>query len=87
MEPDIQDVQTCSPQAPVRFTVTAGITLAEMEKLLIVATLRWTNGNRKKTAVILGVNRATLYNKMKRYGVGKGASAEVYQGEAPGFQP
>jgi transcriptional regulator with PAS, ATPase and Fis domain len=44
-----------------------GMTLQEMEKLLIVASLDRTGGNIKETAGILGIDRSTLYEKIKRY--------------------
>jgi transcriptional regulator of acetoin/glycerol metabolism len=43
------------------------MTLAEMEKLLIAATLQRTGGNIKESAAILGIDRSTLYEKIKRY--------------------
>ena len=45
----------------------AGMTLQEMEKLLIVGTLQRANGNIKESAAILGIDRSTLYEKIKRY--------------------
>ena len=45
----------------------AGMTLQEMEKVLIVSTLHRTNGNIKESAAILGIDRSTLYEKIKRY--------------------
>jgi len=49
------------------WTVPAGITLQEMERHLIVATLQRTEGNIKESASILGIDRSTLYDKIKRY--------------------
>jgi transcriptional regulator of acetoin/glycerol metabolism len=43
------------------------MTLQEMEKLLIVATLERTSGNIKESASVLGIDRSTLYEKIKRY--------------------
>jgi DNA-binding NtrC family response regulator len=78
MEPESQGAPKSSGQPAVNFVVTVGITLAEMEKLLIEATLRWTGGNRKRTANILGIDRTTLYNKMRRHGLSqeRGTDAE-----------
>ncbi len=45
----------------------AGMTLAEMERVLIIATLQRTGGNIKESASILGIDRSTLYEKIKRY--------------------
>ncbi len=41
-----------------------GSTLQEAEKIIIIRTLAANNGNRKKTAEILGISRRTLYNKL-----------------------
>jgi DNA-binding NtrC family response regulator len=51
------------------WSVPAGITLQEMEKLLIAATVQRTGGNIKESASILGIDRSTLYEKIKRYDI------------------
>lgn len=43
---------------------------AEPERRLILQTLEAHHGNRQETAKALGINRTTLYKKMKRYGLG-----------------
>jgi len=43
------------------------LTLAEMERRLIESTLERTAGNRSRTARRLGINRGTLYNKLRQY--------------------
>jgi len=43
--------------------------LAEPEKQIILAALEANGGNRQATARQLGINRTTLYKKMKRYGL------------------
>jgi two-component system response regulator HydG len=43
--------------------------LKEPEKRIIIQTLRAFDWNRKETAKVLGINRATLYIKMKKYGI------------------
>ena len=43
--------------------------LQDVEKRYILDVLRMTGGNKKKAAEILGVDRSTLYAKLKRYGV------------------
>jgi DNA-binding NtrC family response regulator len=45
----------------------AGFTLRDMEKELIRSTLQQAEGNKSKTAKILGVARQTLLNKIKEY--------------------
>jgi DNA-binding NtrC family response regulator len=47
--------------------IPAGMTLAEMEKLLIQATLQRTSGNIKESAAVLGIDRSTIYEKIKKY--------------------
>ncbi|MFT7676847.1 MAG: DNA-binding NtrC family response regulator [Planctomycetota bacterium] len=46
--------------------------LRDMEEALIRRALDECDGNRTSTAKELGINRATLYNKLKVYGIGKG---------------
>lgn len=43
--------------------------LAKPERELILAKLQEFNWNRNKTAEHLGINRTTLYNKMRKYGI------------------
>jgi DNA-binding NtrC family response regulator len=45
------------------------ITLADMEELLISATLRHTGGNITESAAILGIDRSTVYEKIKKYAI------------------
>jgi len=53
------------------WTVPAGMTLQEMEKQLIVATIERTGGNIKESASILGIDRSTMYEKIKRYEIAR----------------
>ena len=46
-----------------------GLSLQDAERLLIERTLRQTDGNRQKTADILGIGQRTLYRKIKQYGL------------------
>ena len=50
-------------------TCTAGESLAEMEKRHIAAVLERTDGNVTRAAEILKVDRVTVYNKIKKYGL------------------
>lgn len=50
-----------------KWEVPPNLTLAEMEKLAITATLERTNRNIKAAAQILDIDRSTLYEKLKRY--------------------
>lgn len=49
----------------------AGITLAEMEKNIILKTLEHCGGNKTKAAETLGISVRTLRNKLHEYGMGK----------------
>lgn len=44
-----------------------GLSVADVERDLILATLRQTGGNRTHAAVILGVSIRTLRNKLSAY--------------------
>ena len=47
----------------------AGMTMADVEKLHIMNTLRLCGGNREKTAKALGIGARTLYRKLRDYGL------------------
>jgi len=47
----------------------AGMSLEELEKMAIQATLKRTDGNREQAAKILGIGARTLYRKLKEYGL------------------
>jgi DNA-binding NtrC family response regulator len=49
------------------WAVPSGVSLADMEKVVIAATLDRTGGNIKESATILGIDRSTLYEKIKKY--------------------
>ena len=49
--------------------VPADLPLEEVEKRVIAAALRRHAGNIKETATVLGIDRSTLYEKIKRYGI------------------
>ena len=42
---------------------------AETEREHILGALRQTNGNKSKAALLLGIDRKTLYNKLKALGI------------------
>jgi len=44
-----------------------GMTMAEVERAAIEATLKETRGNRRKAADVLGIGERTLYRKLKEY--------------------
>jgi DNA-binding NtrC family response regulator len=47
--------------------IPANISLDELEKQAIDATIRQTGGNIKQAALILGIDRSTLYDRMKKH--------------------
>ena len=49
------------------WAVPAGMTIEGMEKVLITATIQRTQGNIKEAASVLGIDRSTLYEKIKKY--------------------
>ncbi len=50
-----------------QWEVPANLTLDEIENQAITATLQRTHGNIKEASSILGVDRSTLYDRIKRY--------------------
>jgi two-component system response regulator HydG len=53
------------------FAVRPGLTLKDMERELILTTLRQTNNNRTRAAEVLGVTRQTLQNKLREYNLSR----------------
>jgi DNA-binding NtrC family response regulator len=47
-----------------------GMSIAEVERRLISATLDEVGGNKKRAADVLGVSLKTLYNRLKAYRMG-----------------
>ena len=45
------------------------IALRELERSHIELVLRHTGGNKKEAAQVLGIDRSTLYAKLKQYGI------------------
>ncbi len=65
---DIKSHRTSNPAMPTG-------TIRQMEKQLIATTMNRSNGNMAKTAKHLGISRATLYRKVRDYGL-EGASTK-----------
>ena len=47
--------------------IKTGISLDEVEKIVIQSTLSSLNGNKSKTADVLGIGRKTLHRKLNEY--------------------
>jgi DNA-binding NtrC family response regulator len=55
------------PQEIQNWALPPNLTLKQLEKEMILATLRRTEGNIMKAAGLLGIDRSTLYDKLKKY--------------------
>lgn len=55
--------------AQVNITFKPGIPLSEVEKTMIMETLKAVRGNKLKAANILGISRRSLYNKLEEYDI------------------
>jgi DNA-binding NtrC family response regulator len=60
-------VSSTSPGEDDFIRLTVGTPLAEVERRAILSTLEHYDGDKKKTAEILGVSLKTLYNRLKKY--------------------
>ena len=47
----------------------AGLSMADVERLHILSTLKLTGGNRERAAHVLKIGERTLYRKLKDYGI------------------
>ena len=48
--------------------------MAQAEKALILATLRYHQHHKERTAAVLGISLKTLYNRLKEYATEDGGS-------------
>jgi len=74
---DLPDFLRAHDQGATAFAVRAGMSLAEVEKLLIRQTLTHVTDNREEAAKVLGISRRSLQYKLKQYGLLKGPEAET----------
>jgi DNA-binding NtrC family response regulator len=65
-------LEPVSVPTPNVWTVTPGMTMAEIERGAIEAALRETNGNRRRAAELLGIGERTLYRKLRDYDIPDG---------------
>ncbi len=56
-----------APSAGPTVRVSVGSSIADAEKLLILATLKQYDGNKKEAAEVLGISLKTLYNRLNAY--------------------
>ncbi|MBI5572413.1 MAG: sigma-54-dependent Fis family transcriptional regulator [Desulfomonile tiedjei] len=64
----------------IREGLRPGMTIREMEKELIVKTLEENDGNRTRTARVLGITRRTLQHKLKEFGIDQPAADAAAEG-------
>ena len=67
--PSADETATANPNAAECFVLPfpMGTTLKEIEKSAILTTLARENGNKAKTAEVLGISRVTLHTKLRTY--------------------
>ncbi len=69
-ESDLLGAEDLSVPAPAMIAeLGTNPSLEEMEKNYILRVLRETNGNQSKASQLLGIDRKTLYLKLKKYGI------------------
>ncbi|HTX99346.1 MAG TPA: sigma-54 dependent transcriptional regulator [Bacteroidota bacterium] len=51
------------------FAIPSNMSLDDLERQAIVSTLQRTQGNIKEAASVLGIDRSTLYDRLKKYGI------------------
>ncbi|MBT8136035.1 MAG: sigma-54 dependent transcriptional regulator [Gammaproteobacteria bacterium] len=61
------DVPSSGPTRGDRIRISIGMSIKEVERRLIFATLEHHDGDKQKTADTLGVSVKTLYNRLKQY--------------------
>lgn len=64
-----ENLQGTTEIVPASLPNLAGLTLADVEQMMIISALRRHDGNREKTARELGISIRTLYRKLREYGV------------------
>ena len=72
-DPDLDLTRLRQVLAPAAATPPESLEAAERRH--IAAMLRHTGGNRRQTALLLGISRSTLLNKIRRYGIDSPARA------------
>jgi len=67
--PDLPARLLASPAIADQVTIPIGLSLEEIERLVIEKTLRKTRGDKKTAARVLGISLSSLYNKLSRAGL------------------
>jgi DNA-binding NtrC family response regulator len=69
LEPDDFDFLERAPHGIPRWDVPSGLSLEDLEQKAVEATLVRCDGNIKAAAETLGIDRSTLYAKIRKYGI------------------
>lgn len=70
---DLRGASTYGPainsttSAPAEVSFRPGMSLSEVERVVIMETLKRCNGNKTRTAAVLGISLKTLYNRLNEY--------------------
>ncbi len=72
-----QDAEAPEPAAPAGDAPAANTDLEELERDTIQRVFEQVNGDKALAGRMLGISRATLYRKLKRYNIGSGKSASA----------
>lgn len=72
---ELPDFLRAHDQSATTFAIRPGMTVAEVEKLLIRQTLTHVTANRDEAARLLGISRRSLQYKLKQYGLLEGAES------------
>jgi two-component system, NtrC family, response regulator AtoC len=85
----LADLGLAIPEAGRAVPIGDPLSLEEVEKRHVAGVLRWAGGNVTQAARVLGIDRMTLYNKIKRYGLRRssGEGQAVIVGQGPGDRP
>ncbi len=67
--PELPDFLRAHDQKAMTFAIRPGMSLAEVEKLLIRQTFAHVTTNREEAAKLLGISRRSLQYKLKQYGL------------------
>jgi len=67
LTPDHAGIPVAGPEGC--FMVRLGSTLREIEREMVVRTLKFVGGNKRRACAILGISRRALYNRLAKYGV------------------
>ena len=79
----LPDFLRAHDQSTTTFAIRPGMTLAEVEKLLIRQTFTHVTANREEAAKLLGISRRSLQYKLKQYGLLNESGSADTQSTAP----